>query len=182
MSSALSSPRTLFRVARIVESGHTQKTLSEDGCLELTAGKHYTLEIAHYQPLPSGASDVALVVSTANGVDLLTSQEVPLKSRYDVVPIPFFAPARDSEIQGELTITTRPPNLGAAVRLPTSVKPPTSQVLMNPMVAVVGAVLAVAPATMGDGVAAGLKFAIAGIGAVLATNMLWWRRRRALPT
>ena len=96
----------------------------------MTAGKGYTLRLAHYQGTEAPATEISLSVMVPKAVDLVGSDEIVLRSRYDLIPIRLFPPYRDDVktdrddvVPGELAISTEPPSKGPTVRLPIIVAP-----------------------------------------------------------
>jgi hypothetical protein len=182
MSDALGpqQPRLFFRVASIRKSNKANpEKLSNDGYLKVTAGNHYSIEVAHYQMASPGTGS-ALQISAPKGIDLLTPTELPLRSRYDVMPVQFFAPFRDDEVQGELTMRVKEPAQGASLRIPVSITPSTTHAVFSPMFAILGAFCVVVPATLGQSAPLEPKLWFAAIGAFLVTAGAWTRRSKGL--
>lgn len=182
MSDALGpqQPRLFFRVASIWKrhKGKPEK-LSDDGYLEITAGNHYSIEVAHYQTASPGTGS-ALQISAPKGTELLTPTELPLRSRYDVMPVRLFAPFRDDEVQGELTIRVKEPAQGASLRIPVSITPSTTHAVFSPAFAIFGAFFVVVPATLGPSAPLEPRLGFAVIGAFLVTAGALTRRSKGL--
>jgi hypothetical protein len=81
--------------------------------------------ITHYQPdaPPVGTN---LTVTAPTGITVIRDSDLPLSSRYDVIPIEIFAEFRDDKIEGQLEIAVTSPQLGPTVHIPIVIKPATS--------------------------------------------------------
>lgn len=175
------SPRIYWRVARVTKDlTGSDVELDEEGNLPLTAGKGYTLYLAHYQ-YEAPRTENLLRVVVPRAIDLVGSDELTLRSRYDVIPIRLFAPYRDDVVSGELSITTEQPAKGPTVRLSIIVSPPVSEVLSGPMLGIGGAVALALPAIFAADRLIPLRVGLAAGGALIAGLALWLRRQRGLP-
>ena len=171
------SPRIFYRVARFNTQDHKDTLALQKGRLILTAGQRYEVAISHYQsqPPPDGTQ---LKVSVPNGVTLIGDSNLPLASRYDVIPLEIYAEFRDDKTEGQLEIAVVPPVLGPSVHVPIVIKPSTSASVIAPSIGVAAGVgTAVASVlTASQSVKIGL---VAG-GTALAGAAIMYRRNRRL--
>jgi hypothetical protein len=175
------SPRIYWRVAGITKDATGDLVgLDDEGNLPLTAGKGYTLHLAHYQ-YEAPATEIQLSVVVPKAVDLVGSDEIVFRSRYDVIPIRLFPPYRDDVVTGELAIGTEPPSKGPTVRLPIIVSPPAGQVLSGPLLGIGGAIALALPAVFASDKLLPLRVGLAIGGALIAGFALWLRRQKGLP-
>jgi hypothetical protein len=175
------SPRIYWRVADITEAATGNRVeLDDEGNLPLTAGKDYTLHLGHYQ-YQASATDTLLKVVTPKAVDLVGSDEIALRSRYDVIPIRLFAPYRDDVVTGELALTTELPSKGPTVRLPIIVSPPSAQTVSGPLLGIGGTIALAMPAVFASEKLLPLRAGLAIGGALIAGLALWLRRQKGLP-
>ena len=180
MTAALQpEPRWLFRVSSVWQKKRSDAQALKNGFLRLTAGKNYTVELAHLQP--SSQPPAKIQIECMDGVQLLTPQELDLTSRYDVMPVRLFVPFRDDEIQGEIIFRVEEPAKGPTVRIPVQIQPTASHAVGSPLVAVIGGTMAVIPATLGSTGPTSLKVAIAAGGALLLGLSATSRRGKGLP-
>lgn len=171
--------RLFFRVASIWRSKRNSNIeVGTDGYLQLTAGNSYVVEVAHFQT--ASRDNATLQVDALDGVELLTPRELPLRSRYDVLPIRIFAPFRDDEVQGYLTLSIKEPARGASVRIPVRIVPSITHSVGSPFVAVTGALLAVIPAASGTDLSGETKVCLAIAGGVLLGFSAVGRRSKGL--
>lgn len=173
-------PRIFFRIASIWKgSSDTSVTVSDDGYLDLVAGNHYRIEVAHFQV--ESPAHAAIEVAAPPGLTLLTPDEYAIRSKYDVFPIHIFAPFRDDEIQGELAFTVKQPELGTNVRVPVRIAPSATHRVAYPALAIGGGFMALMPSILGSGTDTGCRLAIAAAGAGLVGLGVWARKSRGLP-
>lgn len=173
--------RMFYRVAHVWKNNREDfLTIADDGYLELTAGNQYTVEIAHFQL--SSRESAVIQVKAPDAIKLLTPPELPLRSRYDVMPIRLFAPFTDVEAQGEFTLGIKAPELGGNVRIPVRIKPSKVHSIGFPVAAILGTLLAVLAATLGDHASLSQKLWLTIGGAALVALSAWVRRSRGLPT
>lgn len=180
MSAALEpETRLFFRVASVSKQNRNTKVgFADDGYLELTAGRSYLIELAHFQA--ASRENALLKIETMDGIKLLTPTELHLRSRYDVLPIRIFAPFRDDEVQGEMIFGIREPDRGANVRIPVRIKPSKTHTWVSPPAAILGAVLAVVPAMLGTDASTETKLCLASSGAILLSVGALARRSKGL--
>src|SRR5206468_1644780 len=95
--------------------------------------------------------DVSLSVTAPSGVTLFGSGDLPLRSRYDVIPVGLFAPFRDDVTAGEITIKTLEPARGPTVRIPVTVVPSTGHRASGPLLGIGGAMALALPPVLGGG-------------------------------
>lgn len=172
-------PRIYFRLASIWKDDKTEpESLSERGCLELVAGNHYRIEVAHFQAEPPSAATVTVELPV--GLTLLSQGEYPVRSRYDVVPVRFFVPFRDDEQQGEIILAVKGSTVGASVRLPVRISPSATHRVVYPALAIGGGFVVLMPSILGSSTGAGWRLLIAAVGAVVVGAGLWARRSRGL--
>jgi len=183
MSDALGpqQARLFFRVSSIWKgNAKSPETLTKQGYLEIVAGNHYRIDVAHYQPSGSPADGSVLHVGTPTGLDLLTPAEMPLRSRYDVMQVRLFAPFRDDELQGELTIRVKEPARGASFRVPVRIAPSATHSVAYPTFAIVGAFCALVPAIIGTSSDLTVRLGFTGAGAILLGFGAWARKSKGL--
>lgn len=183
MSEALGpqQARLFFRVSSIWKgNAKSPEALTKHGYLEIVAGNHYRIDVAHYQPSGSPPDGSVLHVDTPTGLDLLSPAEMPLRSRYDVMPVRLFAPFRDAETQGELTIRVQEPARGANFRIPIRIAPSATHSVAYPTFAIVGAFSALVPAIMGTSSDLTMRLGFAGASAILLGFGAWARKSKGL--
>jgi hypothetical protein len=175
------SPRIYWRIAHITE-GATGVIVGLDsgGSLSLTAGKEYTVHLAHYQ-YQAPVAEILLRVEVPKAVDLVGSDKIAILSRYDLMPIRLFPPFRDDVVTGELAISTEAPSKGPDVRLPVIVAPPLQQAFTGPLLAVGGTIALALPAVFASDELLLLRVGLAIGGALIAGIGLWLRRQNGLP-
>lgn len=173
--------RLFYRVAGVWKKDRNNlQTMSDDGYLELTAGNQYTVEVAHFQ---SASPDSAVLqIEAPDAVKLLTPSELPLRSRYDVMPIRLFIPFRDMEAQEELTFGIKEPARGGRVRIPMRIRPSRVHSVGFPVTAILGTLMAVSAATLGDHASLCQKLLLTLGGGLLVAVSALARRSRGLPT
>jgi hypothetical protein len=175
------SPRIYWRIAGITKDATGKPVgLDGEGNLPLTAGKGYTLRLAHYQ-YQAPTTEMSLSVTVPKAVDLVGSDEIVLRSRYDIIPIRLFPPYRDDVRTGELAISTEPPSKGPTARLPIIVLPPLGQTFSGPLLGVGGTLALALPAVLASDKLLILRIVLAVVGALIAGLGLWLRRQKGLP-
>jgi hypothetical protein len=182
LTSTLSfSPRVFWRIARVTrDATGASVDLDDEGNLLLTGGQGYTLHLAHYQYQPN-YPESELSVFVPEAVDLVGTDKIFLRSRYDVIPIRFFPPRRDDVISGEISITTELPSKGPTVRIPVIVSPSAGQAVSGPLLGVAGAIALAIPAVLASDRLLLLRVGLVAVGAVVAGWALWLRRQYGLP-
>ncbi len=171
------SPRIFYRVAGVF-SPNRQEVALQEGRLELTAGTRYEIEISHYQPDPP-PDGTNLRVSVPTGITLIGNSDLPLSSRYDVIPLEIYAEFRDDQIEGQLDITVIPPMQGPSVHIPIVIKPSTFASVVVPGAAAAAGVGTAVGSILGA--SGSLKIALATAGTALASAAVMYRRARRLP-
>ena len=170
------SPRIFYRVAR-VRGPDRQPVPLKQGRLELSAGSRYEIEIAHYQPTPPPDGTI-LTVAAPDGITLIGDADLPLSSRYDVIPVEIYAGYRDDKIEGQLDVTVATPQQGPSVHIPVVIKPSTSASVVAPgaaAIAGVGTAVGSILTTSGS-----LKIGLVTAGTAVASAAVIYRRARRL--
>ncbi|OLF08265.1 hypothetical protein [Actinophytocola xanthii] len=173
--------RTYFRVTSIETESSKQVQPDENGSVPFVAGTEYVLNVAHFhhEPLTEPAR---ISVTAPEALEVVTDQEIVIRSRYDVIPVRLFPPFRESHARGELVIRTAEPTLGPTVRIPLSIRPARSVALFAPTLGI-GAASAIAlPPILASGQNLVLRIVFAVLGAAAVGLGLWWRRSRGLGT
>ena len=149
----------------------------QEGRLVLNAGQRYELSIAHYQT-QAPIAGTNLKVEVPQGLTLIGDPELPLASRYDVIPVEVYAEYRDDRSEGQLSISVSPPALGPTVHIPVVIKPSTAASVVAPSV---GIAAGVATAVSSLVVATqGVKIGLVAGGTAIAGVALMYRRARRL--
>ena len=170
------SPRIFYRVAR-VRGPDRQPVPLKQGRLALSAGSRYEIEIAHYQPAPPPDGTI-LTVAAPDGITLIGDADLPLSSRYDVIPVEIYAGYRDDKIEGQLDVTVAPPQQGPSVHIPVVIKPSPSASFVAPgaaAIAGVGTAVGSILTTSGS-----LKIGLVTAGTAVASAAVIYRRARKL--
>lgn len=176
MRRCVSSTQPFFRVARVA-GPESEMSLTDDGWLELKPEQTYEVELVHYNPEPlSGSASVA--IECPESVKVLGPTTLPINSRYDVVTVRMFVPAREDSAQGEIGVAVDVP-AGAGVRIPIRIKPTVKQTYLSPTTALLGAVLIATPGVMGDGDLL-LKTSLIAVGSLAIAFSALNRVRRGL--
>lgn len=173
-------PRLFYRISSIWkgERGTNRISLADDGYLDLTAGNHFTVEVAHFQPEPTAPGGIE--ITAPPGVELLSGTQLAVRSRYDVMPVRVFAPFRDNEVQGELTFQVPEPAQGATVRLPVRIRPSATHAVAYPALAIIGTMSVATPAILGSDAPLEPRLLLAALGAVLVGLAAWARKSKGL--
>ncbi|TNM37412.1 hypothetical protein FHP29_16400 [Nocardioides albidus] len=171
------SAKPFFRVARCTTDDGVDVPLNDAGQLALVPEKSYRIQIVHYQPT-AVEGEPTLALEVPESVNALSDVEIPLRSRYDVIEIRLFVPARDDAIEGEFVLTAGADD-GYEVRMPVRITPTSAQQYRNPLFAFGGAAFVALPGIIGDGNVE-LKVALALIGGILLVFTTLDRRRRGL--
>lgn len=176
------SPRIYYRLAEVEDSSSgTKIQVDTAGSLQLKAGNIYTIKIVHFQ-LQAPGERANLVVTLPDGVSLLTSNKLALRSKYDSFLVRIFVKFRDDESRGELAITPSDELRGPTVRLPVVIRPSTGHAISGPLLGVGGATAVLIPPILASpDQHLALRIALAILGGALAGLGLWLRRRRGLP-
>lgn len=177
----LSDARVFWRIAGIHKGTAGDDVVDlDDGALKLIAGRHYTIDVVHFQPVELTGS-ASFSISPPPGVNVVGESTYVVRSRYDVAPFQIFTPATDKKIAGELRISTDVPALGPTVRIPTEVRPSNGDIASGPVLGVGGAAALALPAALNTHhpLLAGL---LVGGGTLLVGVGLTLRRSRGLPT
>jgi hypothetical protein len=177
LSPGLTPARSTFHVAHIVDDADAEVPLSASGRLKLVPDKRYRLQVVHLEPTQLEDQPV-LTIQVPDAIRALSDVAIPLRSRYDAIEIPLFVPARDDAAEGEIAIAIGG-DLGYQVRIPVRIEPTHTQQLLNPAVALIGAVLIASPGLLGDGHTP-TKVTLAVLGAVALAFAAWDRRHRGL--
>lgn len=171
------SPRILYRVARIERQDSTEPERLSGGRLMLTAGKRYTISIAHYQnqPPPEGT---CLLIEPSLGLTLIGGPRITLASRYDVVPVEMYAEQRDDKTEGQLSVSAVPPAVGPTVHIPFVIQPSIAASVVAPSLGVAGGVAATVASLLVNN--QGMKIGLAAGGAAIVGGAVMYRRSKRL--
>jgi hypothetical protein len=171
------SPRIFYRVARVTTTDQQESIALQDGRLVLTAGQRYEVSIAHYQTqVPVGGTN--LKVEVPPGLSLIGDPELPLASRYDVIPVELYAEYRDDRTEGQLSISVSPPALGPTVHIPVVIKPSTAASVVAPSVGIAAGVATAVSSILVT--TQGVKIGLVAGGTAIAGVALMYRRARRL--
>lgn len=176
MRRCVSSTQPFFRIVRVT-GPDGEMSLNDHGWLELSPEQTYEFELIHYNPDPVSGS-ASLRIECPESVKVLGPTALPINSRYDVLPVRVFVPARDDSAQGEIGVAADVP-AGATVRIPISIKPTVKQTYLSPATALLGAVLIATPGAMGDGDTL-LKASLIAVGSLAIAFSALNRVRRGL--
>lgn len=171
------SPRIFYRVARFNTHDHKSTLQLQEGRLVLTAGQRYEVAISHYQaqPPPDGSQ---LTVSVPDGVTLIGDANLPLASRYDVIPLEIYAEFRDDRTEGLFEIGVVAPALGPSVRVPIVIKPSKAASVVAPSAAIAAGVGTAVASVLASQQA--VKIGLVAGGTALAGAAIMYRRNRHL--
>jgi len=171
------SPRIFYRVARFNTQDRRSTLQLQKGRLILTAGQRYEVAISHYQaqPPPDGTQ---LMVSVPDGLTLIGDTNLPLASRYDVIPLEIYTEFRDDKTEGQLEIAVVPPALGPSVHVPIVIKPSKSASVVAPSATVVAGVGTAVAAVLAT--SQSVKICLVAGGTALAGAAIMYRRNRRL--
>lgn len=170
-----------FRVDALREVGGAALSMSE-GQYDLTAGKTYELQLAHYQPEPFPTRRQLSIVVDDEAVSVHGGKSVAVTSGYDSVRIRFHASYRDEPVDTTVTIEPGPGEDGSRVVLPLRISPPKGEKAFRVGVGTLAVLAAAVPGAWKDfrGDALPLVLALIAAGG-LGTAWLSARSRIRLP-
>jgi hypothetical protein len=170
-----------FRVGAFSEVGGADLAMSQ-GQYNLTAGKTYEVQLAHYQPEPFSARRQLSIVVDDHAISVHGGKSVAVTSGYDSVRIRFHASYRDEPVDTTMTIEPGPTEEGSRVVLPMRISPPKSEKAFRVGLGTSAVLLAAVPGAWkdfsGDALPAALGLIVAG---GLGTAWLSARSRIRLP-
>lgn len=173
---------TLFlRVAELVcETTGKIVRMSAAGYYPLIAGHRYTIRVSHYQPVLPPPDNAALKIDVPEGIRIIGRGEVPIASKYDVVPIGIFVAGRDDVTAGEIEVSIEGEFRQPIARVPVEVRPSRPFSMSSFFLGAGGALLLGLPAVFAGGQNFKQRVALVIFGSVVVGFGLFLRRRRGL--